>query len=143
MDKKRVRERAGSLDATHQQAKDAIARVSSGAALITTPTPKQSLLLADVTQMFRPTGLALSQVVREYLESRDILAGKGTVAVAARYYAEYLRDQEEKGKRMQINVPALAAKFLEDLKDKKKSRRYTLDVRARLNKAGKAFILET
>lgn len=128
VEKRRVRERAGTLDDARLQARAAIDRLSTGAALVTTLTPKQSLMLGEVVDMLRPSGLPLSQVVREYLEALKALDGKGTLADAVQVYLE----SHAAAALPDLTFQDVVVKFLERNELQDYSKEYKTDCRKHL-----------
>ena len=132
---KRKRERAPSIEAARKRAKRLIEELSAGTAHVATFTAKQTAMINEVVEMLQPIDVPLTEAVRQFVEARQQLAGQGTIAQAVRCFLEECR----KIQLTPIKLPDLVEKFLHNLREQKKSRRYILDMQARLHKAAKSF----
>ena len=140
-DGQRKRDRAGkTVEEARAYAKEKIEELAKGTAHVGgTLTPRQLAVVTDVVEVLKPTGVSLSQVAREYAQAYEILGRQPLILKAAQHYADFLEEQKKKSDLIQIKLPALAQKFMEDIRERKKSRRYILDMQARLAQASKAF----
>ena len=73
--------------------------------------------------------------MRQFAEAHTRLAGQGTIADAVRLFLE----ERKKAKLVPVKLPELVVRFLADIRTREKSRRYILDMQARLHKAAIAF----
>lgn len=131
----RKRERAPSLDAARRRAKELIAELTSGTTHFVAFSARETAAIIEAVEMLRPLGVTITEAVRQFSEAHRRLDGRGGIQDAV---DSYLKHREE-DQRPSIAVPQLVAMLLADLKEKQKSRRYVLDMQARLNTAAKAF----
>lgn len=133
----RKRERAKTLELAKKRAWELVAELASGTAHVGSLTPREHAIIGEALQILQQAGgkVGLLDAVRQFADAAVKLGEKGTIADAVKVYLEELG----KVQLEPINLPDLVELFLEDLKTKKKSRRYTLDMQARLHTAAKAF----
>ncbi len=132
---KRKFERAASLEAARKRGRILIEGLSSGIAHVAAFTPTQTAAINEAVEILRPLGVSLTEAVRQYADALSRLDGQGNLADAVRFYLE----QRAKTQLVPISVPVLVEKLLADFREKEKSRRYVLDMQARLNRAAKSF----
>ncbi len=132
---KRKFERVPSLEAARKRGRILIEGLSSGTAHVAAFTPTQTAAINEAVEILRPHGVTLTEAVRQFADARTRLAGQGSLADAVKFYLE----QREKSQLAPISVPVLVEKILKDFREKEKSRRYVLDMQARLNRAAKSF----
>jgi hypothetical protein len=92
-------------------------------------------MINEVVEMLQPIEVPLTEAVRQFVEARQQLAAQGNIAQAVKCFLE----ERRKIQLTPIKLPDLVEKFLHNLREQKKSRRYTLDMQARLHKAAKSF----
>ncbi len=133
----RKRERAKSLDLARKRAWELVEELSTGKAHVGSLTPREHAVVGEALQILQQAGgkVGLLDAVRQFADASLKLADQGTIADAVKVYLAQLNKVQLKP----INVPDLVDLFLKDIKAKKRSRRYTLDMQARLNTAAKAF----
>ena len=136
----RRRDRAGTtLHAARAFANTKIDELTAGVAHVGTLTPKQAASVSDAVDVLKIINVPLSRAVREYADAYKILGRQPLIIEAARHYAKHLEDQKSKAELVPITLPELVEKFMADVRERKKSRRYTLDMQARLARAASAF----
>ena len=136
----RRRDRAGTtLHAARAFANNKIDELTAGVAHVGTLTPKQAATISDAVDVLKVINVPLSRAVREYADAYKILGRQPLIIEAARHYAKHLEDQKSKAELVPITLPKLVDKFMADVHERKKSRRYTLDMQARLARAASAF----
>lgn len=138
-DGKRRRERFSTIEAARTEAKAKIAGLSKGTAHVGTFTARETAVVADAVEILRSINGSLSKCVRDYREAWEILGGKHEIVEAAKHLAAFRADQAKKAALIPIKLPQLVERFMEDIRERKKSRRYVLDMQARLACAAKAF----
>jgi integrase len=131
----RQRERASSLEAARKRAKELIDELSTGVAHVAPLSPKQAAAVNEVIEILKPVGVPLTEAVRQFAEAHTRLAGQGTIADAVRLFLE----ERKKAKLVPVKLPELVVRFLADIRTREKSRRYILDMQARLHKAAITF----
>ena len=134
-DGKRKRERSPTLEAGRKRAKELIEELANGVAHVGTFTPKQAASVNEAVAILQPTRVTLTEAARQFAEAYTLLDGRGTINEAVKYF---LADRQ-KAQLPTIKFPDLVETFLKSIKEQKKSRRYTLDMQARLNKAAETF----
>jgi integrase len=132
---KRKRERTGELEAARKRAKELIEELATGAAHVGTFTPRQTAMINEVVEMLKPLNVPLIEAVRQFAEAHTLLTGQGSILEAVKCFLA----ESKKVQLKPIKVPALVEKFLADIREKEKSRRYILDMQARLHKAAETF----
>ena len=132
---KRKFERAPSLEAARKRGRALIEDLASGTAHVASFTPTQTAAINEAVEILRPHGVSLTEAVRQFSDARSRLAGQGSLADAVKFYLE----QRAKTQLVPISVPVLVERILKDFREKEKSRRYILDMQARLNRAAKSF----
>jgi len=133
----RKRERAKTLELARKRAWELIETLADGTAHVGSLTPREHAVVGEALQVLQQAGgkIGLLDAVRQYADATVKLNGKGTIADAVKVYL----DQLGKVQLKPINFPDLVEIFLKNIKSKQRSRRYTLDMQARLHKAAKAF----
>ena len=92
-------------------------------------------MINEVVEMLKPLNVPLTEAVRQFAEAHTLLAGQGSILEAVKCFLA----ESKKVQLKPIKVPALVEKFLADIRGKEKSRRYILDMQARLRKAAETF----
>jgi len=136
---KRVRERAGSLEAARKVAKAKINELTTGAAHVGNFTPRETAVVTEAVEIARRCNVSLMDALRQHEEALRILAGRGTLLEAAKHFADFVDEEKARGALARISVPNLVRDFLKHLEVREMSRRYIGDMRARLGRASKAF----
>jgi hypothetical protein len=126
-----------SLEAAKRGAKEIIEKLTTGIAHVATFTPKQTAAINDAADILKPTGVTLTEAVRQFAEAQMLLPGH-SILHAARFYAKHLEEEERRGALMPITFPELAEKFMASIRGKK-SNRYVIDLDTKLKKAARAF----
>lgn len=134
-DGKRKRERAPTPEAARKRAKELIEDLANGVVHVGTFSPKQTASINEAVAILQPTRVALTEAARQFAEAYTLLDGRGTIGEAVRYFLA----ERKKAQLPAIKVGDLVELFLKNIKDQKKSRRYTLDMQARLHKAAETF----
>ncbi|CAN5417964.1 hypothetical protein BH09VER1_BH09VER1_29280 [soil metagenome] len=132
---KRKRERAASLEIARKRGRELIEDLSTGTAHVAAFTPTQTVAINEAVEILRPLGVSLTEAVRQFADARSRLDGQGNLADAVKFYLE----QRAKTQLVPIAVPVLVERLLADFREKEKSRRYVLDMQARLNRAALSF----
>ena len=132
---KRDRERVNSLEAARKRAKELIEELAQGVAHVAAFTPKQTASINEAVEILQPTRVTLTEAARQFAEAYTLLDGRGTIDEAVRFFLA----ERKKAQLPAIKVAALVELFLKSVKDQEKSRRYTLDMQARLHKAAESF----
>lgn len=138
-DGQRIRERASSIEEARRQAKAKVQELTSGSAHVSTFSARETAIIQDAVEVLRPTGMPLSQVAREYAEAFAMLKGEGTILEAVKQFVIMREEQRRKGALKAISVPELVEKCMADIRERKKSRRYILDMQARLAIVARSF----
>jgi integrase len=131
----RKRDRLSTIETAKKRAWELVEELSKGTAHVGTLTPKQAAVITEAWDILKPTGVSLIEVARQYADAHAKLVGKGTLADAVKCYLE----QHSRTQIVPIKLPELVEKFLLHIKAKGRSRRYCLDMQARLHKAAEAF----
>jgi Integrase len=135
----RKRDRAGTtLDAARAFALKKIDELAAGVAHVNAFTAQQAAVVNDAVDVLRAIKVPLSRAVREYADAFKILGGP-LVIEAARHFKAHREEQERKAELAPITLPELVQKVMEDLRERKKSRRYLYDIGAKLARAARAF----
>ncbi|OJV22946.1 MAG: hypothetical protein BGO12_02585 [Verrucomicrobia bacterium 61-8] len=132
---KRDRERVASLEAGRTRAKELIEELADGTAHIAVFTPKQTAAVNEAVEILQPTRVSLTEAARQFAEAYTLLDGDGTLTEAVKYFLA----ERNKARLPSIKFGDLVKLFLENIEEQKKSRRYRLDMQARLNKAKETF----
>jgi integrase len=136
----RKRDRAGTtLHAARAFANTKIDELTRGVAHVGTLTLKQAATVSDAVDVLKVINIPLSRAVREYSDAYKILGRQPLIVEAARHYARHMEDQKSKAELAPITLPQLVEKFMEDLRERKKSRRYVYDMQAKLARAASVF----
>lgn len=131
----RKRERASTLDAARTRARELVEELATGVAHTAAFTPKETAAINEAVDILRPLGVPLTEAVRQFAFARKRLNGEGEIADAVDFFLA----QKAKAKLPEVRIPDLVEKLLADLRSKEKSRRYVLDMQARLNRAAESF----
>ena len=124
-----------SLEAGRKRAKDIIDNLTSGNAHVGNFTARQTAAINDAVEILRSTGVSLTEAARQFAEAHSLLAGCGSLSDAVRCFLE----QRKRAQLSPIKLSDLVEKFMQHIREQKKSRRYTLDMQARLHKAAETF----
>ncbi len=124
-----------SLKAGRKRAKDIIDDLTSGNAHVGNFTARQTAAINDAVEILRPIGVSLAEAARQFAEAHSLLAGCGSLSDAVRCFLE----ERKRTQLSPIKLPDLVEKFIQHIREQKKSRRYTLDMQARLHKAAETF----
>lgn len=134
---RRVRERARTLDLARNRVQELKGELKTGTVHVGTLTAKQKHVIGDALEMLEKEGgqLGLLEALNQFFEAKRLLAGKATTVPDA--VRGYLKVQE-RAKLEEITFPELVEKYIVWVKAQK-SRRYSLDMRARLRTAAKTL----
>jgi integrase len=124
-----------SLEAGRKRAKEIIESLTSGNAHVGNFTARQTAAINDAVEILRPTGVSFTEAARQFAEAHRLLGGCGSLSDAVRRFVE----ERRKAELVPIKLPDLVEKFMQYIREQKKSRRYTLDMQARLHKAAETF----
>lgn len=124
-----------SLEAGRTRAKEIIGSLTSGNAHAASFTVRQTAAINEAIEILQPTRVAFTEAARQFAEAYTLLDGRGTIVEAVKFFLE----EHQKAQLPPIKVSILIESFLKHLKEQKKSRRYTLDMQARLHKAAETF----
>ena len=133
----RKRERVAGLDEAKKRARQLIGELAVGSVHVATFTLKQTVAIRDAVETLRPVGISITEAARQIAEAKQIL-GETPIVEAAQFYANHLKQETQRGALQPITLPKLVEKYLESI-HLKKSKRYVQDLRAKLQKAAKAF----
>ncbi len=133
----RIRERAKSFEAAKKRASELIDSLSDGSAHVEKLTARDHAVVSEALQILDKTGeeIGLLDAVRQFADATEKLDGQGTIADAVRVFLE----QREMAKLTPVKLPDLVEVFLASIREQKLSRRYVLDMQARLHKAAESF----
>lgn len=131
----RKRERASTLEAARVRARELVEELATGVAHVGSFTPRESAAINEAVEILRPLGVTLTDAVRQFAYARKKLNGEGEIADAVNFFMT----QRSKAKLPEVLISDLVMKLLADLRNKEKSRRYVLDMQARLNRAAEYF----
>lgn len=133
---RRIRERAKTLELARKRAQEVKDELKSGTVHIGTVTAKQKHVIGEALGLLEREGgdIGLLEALRQFFDARKLLAGRATVLGAVQGYLKEL----ERAQLPEILFPELVEKFLVWVKAEK-SRRYKLDMQARLRTAAKTF----
>lgn len=132
---KRDRERVASVEAARTRAKELIEELADGTAHVAAFTPKQTAAINEAVEILQPTRVSVTEAARQFAEAYALLDGQGTLVEAVKYFLA----ERKKAQLPSIKFPDLVKLFLKNIEEEKKSRRYRLDMQARLNKAKETF----
>lgn len=134
---RRVRERARTLELARNRVQELKGELKTGTVHVGTLTAKQKHVIGDALEMLEKEGgqLGLLEALNQFFEAKRLLAGKATTVPDA--VRGYLKVQE-RAKLEEITFPELVEKYIIWV-EKEKSRRYSLDMRARLRTAAKTL----
>jgi integrase len=135
----RKRERFKTFDEARKHAKAKAAELDKGMPHVANFTLEQTATINSAIQLLARAGAKLLPAVQEYVEARQILSGRARIIEAVQHYVKHLEDQKGKADLVPITLPELVEKFMEDLRERKKSRRYIYDMQAKLTRAAIAF----
>lgn len=131
----RKRERAPSLEAARRRGRQLIEELSTGIAHVTAFSPKETAAINEVVEILRPLRVSLTEAVRQFADAKNRLGDQGTLVDAVKFFLEH----RAKDAATPITLPSLVEKLLAEFREKGKSRRYMLDMQARLNRAAMFF----
>ena len=109
--------------------------MENGTIHIGTFTAKDHHVLVEALKILDKRDSGLLEAVRQVAKAKMLLDGKGTLMEAARLFLS----EAAREKLAVISFPDLVELFLVHIREKKKSRRYVLDMQARLHFAAKTF----
>lgn len=134
---RRVRERARTLELARNRVQELKGELKTGTVHVGTLTAKQKHVIGDALEMLEKEGgqLGLLEALNQFFEAKRLLAGKATTVPDA--VRGYLKVQQ-RAKLEEVSFPELVEKYIVWVKAQK-SRRYSLDMRARLRTAAKTF----
>lgn len=134
---RRVRERARTLELARNRVQELKGELKTGTVHVGTLTAKQKHVIGDALELLEKEGgqLGLLEALNQFFEAKRLLAGKATTVPDA--VRGYLKVQE-RAKLEEITFPELVEKYIVWVKAQK-SRRYSLDMRARLRTAAKTL----
>ena len=134
--KRRKQERAKTLELAKKRATELVDELTAGTVHVGTLNAKQLSVVTEALEIAAKAGgeIGMLEAVRQFFEARKLLDGKATVLDAVRGYLKEI----ERAKLPEISFPVLVEKFLVWVKAEK-SRRYKLDMQARLHTAAKTF----
>lgn len=124
-----------SLPAGKSRAKEIIEKLTTGNAHVESFTVRQTAAINEAIEILQPTRVTLTEAARQFADAYTLLDGRGTLDEAVRYFLA----ERKKAQLPAVKLPDLVETFLKSIKDQKKSRRYTLDMQARLHKAAETF----
>lgn len=124
-----------SLQAGKVRAKEIIGKLTTGNAHVESFNVRQTAAINEAIEILQPTRVTLTEAARQFAEAHTVLDGRGTIGEAVRFFLA----ERKKAQLPSIKVGDLVELFLKNIKDQKKSRRYTLDMQARLHKAAESF----
>ena len=134
---RRCRERFRTEAAAQTRAQEVRKELEKGTIHIGTFTAKDHHVLVEALKILDKSGWdsGLLEAVRQVAEAKRLLDGKGTLMEAVRLFLS----EAARKKLAVISFPDLVELFLVHIREKKKSRRYVLDMQARLHFAAKTF----
>lgn len=134
---RRVRERARTLELARNRVQELKGELKTGTVHVGTLTAKQKHVIGDALEMLEKEGgqMGLLEALNQFFEAKRLLAGKATTVPDA--VRGYLKVQG-RAKLEEITFPELVEKYIVWVKAQK-SRRYSLDMRARLRTAAKTL----
>lgn len=134
---RRVRERVRTVELARKRMQEVKDELKAGTVHIGTVTAKQKHVIGEALGLLEKEGgqLGLLEALHQFFEAKRLLAGKATTVPDA--VRGYLKVQQ-RAKLEEISFPDLVEKYIVWVKAQK-SRRYSLDMRARLRTAAKAF----
>ena len=133
----RVRERVRTLELARKRAKEVKEELKAGTVHIGTITAKEKHVIGEALALLEKEGgqLGLLEALNQFFEAKRLLAGKATTVPDA--VRGYLKVQN-RAKLEEISFPDLVEKYIVWV-EAQKSRRYSLDMRARLRTAAKTL----
>ena len=134
---RRVRERARTVELARKRMQEVKDELKAGTVHIGTVTAKQKHVIGEALGLLEKEGgqLGLLEALHQFFEAKRLLAGKATTVPDA--VRGYLKVQQ-RAKLEEVSFPELVEKYIVWVKAQK-SRRYSLDMRARLRTAAKTF----
>lgn len=124
-----------SLAAGKVKAREIITKLTNGNAHVENFTVRQTAAINEAIEILQPTRIPLTEAARQFAEAHTLLDGQGTIEEAVRFFLE----ERKKAQLPVVKFAALVNQFLENIEEEGKSRRYRLDMQARLNKAKETF----
>ena len=133
----RVRERARTLELARSRVQELKGELKTGTVHVGTLTAKQKHVIGEALELLEKEGgqLGLLEALNQFFEAKRLLVGKATTVPDA--VRGYLKVQQ-RAKLEEISFPELVEKYIVWVKAQK-SRRYSLDMRARLRTAAKTL----
>lgn len=124
-----------SLEAGKARAKEIIEKLTTGNAHVQSFTVRQTAAINEAIEILQPTRVTLTEAARQFAEAFNLLEGRATISEAVKYFLA----ERQKAQLPPIKMGDLVELFLKNIKAQRKSRRYTLDMQARLHKAAETF----
>jgi len=134
----RVRERRATEQEAKTRAAELVEKLGDGTIHFDLKLkPKDNLVIAEALGLLKEAGgkTGLLDAVRQYSEAEKLLNGEFSVIEAVRKF----KSDVDRGRPTEIIFPELVEKFLVEIKNKDRSRRYKLDMQARLRMAARTF----
>lgn len=133
----RKRERVSNLADARKRAKALVPELLEGEVHVSSFTLKQTAAITDAVEILAPLHVSITEVARQYAHAHKILEGKPLLE-AVDFYAKHLAREALHGALAPVTLPDLVKKYLDSI-DGEKSKRYVQDLKAKLNRAAKAF----
>jgi integrase len=133
----RKRERVSNLADARRRAKALLPELLEGKVHVSSFTLKQTAAITDAVEILAPLRVSITEVARQFAQAHQMLDGR-PVLEAVEFYTKHLAQETRRGALAPITLPALVEQYLEFLEGQK-SKRYVEDLRAKLNRAAKAF----
>ena len=135
---RRIRERRKTEEEAKARAEELVQKLGDGSIHVDLKLkPKDNLVIAEALTLLKDEGgkTGLLDAVRQFVEAKTCLAGQCSLMEAVREYKRQL----DKGKMPEITVPELVVTFLAHVTAEGLTRRYKMDMQAKLNIAAKTF----
>ena len=135
---RRVRERRKTEEEAKARAEELVRKLGDGSIHFDLKLkPKDHVVIAEALRLLHDAGgkTVLLDAVRQFVEAEKCLAGQCSLMEAVREHKRQL----DKGKLQEIKVPELVVEFLAHLNAEGLSKRYRMDMKAKLNVAAKMF----
>jgi integrase len=124
-----------SLQAGKARAREIIEKLTTGNAHVESFTVRQTAAINEAIEILQPTHVTLTEAARQFADAHTRLDGRGSLSEAVTFFLA----ERQKAQLPPIKVGDLVEAFLKNIKHHEKSRRYTLDMQARLHKAAETF----
>lgn len=135
---KRVRERKNTEEEAKARAEELVQKLGDGSIHFDLKlTPKDNVKIIEALTLLKDAGgkTGLVDAVRQFVEAEKCLAGQCSIMEAVREHKRQL----DKGKMPEITVPQLVVEFLAHVNAEGLTRRYRMDMQAKLHVAEKSF----